>query len=164
MIVGTLLIPLSALAALWLTGPDDTEAAESTTTTTTMTSVVAETTPDTTDTSITRADLETACGPEGEQLVALEEDGTISDVQQAALDALRDLCEQQGLSLPAKPADEPIVQTVVIPASPPTTSLATRTAPTYGDHDEYEDDDREDDHEDDDREDDHEDDDREDDD
>lgn len=149
MIIGTLLIPLSALAALWLTGPDDGDGAEATATTSSTTTAPAllDTTPELIETGVTRADLETACGPEGRQLVSLEEAGTISGVQQAALDALRDLCEQQGLSLPAKPAGEPIVQTVIVPATPVTTTVAATTTPTFDDHDDYEDDDRyEDDH------------------
>ncbi len=158
MIVGTLLVPLSAVAALWLTDPTpEAEASVPSTTTepSTTTSTVAAT-----EVTVTGPDLEAACGPDGMELVDLEERGTITDVQQAALDALRDLCEQEGMPLPAKPESEPIVQTVIVPApaSTPTTSATTTT--TYDDHDddgyeyddEYEDDDyeeheREDEHE-----------------
>lgn len=142
MIVGTVLVPVSAFAALWLIEPDDTGAEESAATTTTSAPIVLDASPNTTVVGVTRADLQTACGPEGMQLVSLEEQGTISDVQQAALDALRDLCEQQGLALPAKPASEPIVKTVVVPAPSTVTTAPATTSATYDDdHDEYEDDD-----------------------
>lgn len=157
-IVGTLLVPLSALAAIWLTGSDVSDEDSAATTTTFAPAVTAPSTPAETVSSVTQEDLQTACGPEGMQLVALEEQGTISDVQQAALDALRDLCEQQGLALPAKPASEPIVQTVVVPATSPPTTASPATSSTYDDdhdeyeddHDEYEDDDEHEDHDDDD--------------
>jgi hypothetical protein len=138
MIVGTVLVPMSALAAIWLTGSGDGGEESAATTTTAVPVTTVSTAPETTTAGVTRADLQTACGPEGMQLVSLEEQGTISDVQQAALDALRDLCDQQGIPLPAKPAGEPIVQTVVVPAPSTNTTVAATTATTYDD-DEYED-------------------------
>lgn len=147
MIVGTVLIPLSAMAAIWLTGPAD--SGEEAAVTTTSIVRVATVPPEATAGRVTQADLQTACGPEGMQLASLEEQGTISDVQQAALDALRDLCDQHGIPLPAKPVSEPIVQTVVVPAASTPTTVAATTATTNdddhheyedGDHDEYEDD------------------------
>ncbi|MGD2061262.1 MAG: hypothetical protein PVF87_10385 [Acidimicrobiia bacterium] len=133
MIVGTLLVPLSAVAALWLTDPTpEAEAAVPSTTTqpSTTTSTVAATV-----VTVGGPDLRAACGPDGMELVGLEDQGTISDVQQAALDALRELCEQQGMPLPAKPASEPIVQTVVVPAPAVTPSTSSSTTTTYDDHD-----------------------------
>jgi hypothetical protein len=144
MIVGTVLIPLSALAAIWLTGPDDNGEESAATTTTVAPAISVPSTLVTTTGGVTQADLETACGPEGMQLVALEEQGSTSDVQQAALDALRALCDQQGIPLPAKPVSEPIVQTVVVPAASTPTTVAATTATTYDDdHDEYDDDEHE---------------------
>lgn len=112
MIVGTLLVPLSAVLAVWLTGANDPAGAE---TTASVPPTTLATTPQTTAARITEADIEAACGPDGMQLVTLEAKGTITDVQQAALDALRELCDQRGLSLPDKPAGEPIVRTIVVP-------------------------------------------------
>jgi hypothetical protein len=51
------------------------------------------------------ADIGIACGEEGMQLLTAEADGSITDVQQAALDALRDICEAEGRALPASPVD-----------------------------------------------------------
>lgn len=128
-IIGTLLVPVSAAAAFWLTDPgsgDDSATAATERTTTTV--VSPETTHATTvalsEDALRRGDLEQACGPAGMKLVALEEDGSITDVQQAALDALRDICEQEELPLPGRSQPEPIVQTVVVTEtapSPPTT-------------------------------------------
>lgn len=134
MIVGTLLVPVSAVLAVWLTGANDPAEAETTASasTTTLPTVPVTTTSD----GVTDADIEAACGPDGMQLVDLEAEGTITDVQQAALDALRELCDQRGLSLPDKPAGEPIIRTVVIPDPP---AVASAPAPATSD-DQYEDD------------------------
>lgn len=156
MIVGLLVVPLGAAAAMWLADPGASAQAVETATSEPGTDVAAV--PTTTVAQSVPSDLDVACGAEGMQLVTLEKEGTINDVQQAALDALRDLCEQQGLPLPAAPEPEPIVQTVVLPAAS-TASTPPATTVTTVDDDDWDDDD-EDDHEDDD-EDDHEDDDEE---
>jgi hypothetical protein len=116
-IVGTLLVPLTALAAIWVTDPG--RRAEATSAPTTSPAPAWTGTTQTSDASsidIT-ADLQAACGPEGLQLVSLEESGTITDVQQAALDALREVCADQGIPLPESPPADVVVQTVVIPAT-----------------------------------------------
>lgn len=86
-------------------------------------------------------DLADACGQDGLELVQLEQDKAISDVQQAALDALRLLCEEKGMPLPGPAAPPPIVTTKVIevatPASP-TTSMVESDA-QYEDHEDHED-------------------------
>jgi hypothetical protein len=75
------------------------------------------------------------------ELVSLEESASISDVQQAALDALREVCEQQGIPLPARPVADAIVQTVIVPAEAAASQAPGSTPTTLdGDH-EYEDDD-----------------------
>jgi hypothetical protein len=61
------------------------------------------------------------------QLVALEQGGTISAVQQAALDALRGICDQEGLPLPGKPAPDPFTETVVVASDSPPPAAATRS-------------------------------------
>lgn len=150
-LVGTLLVPLTALAAIWLTDPDRGE--EPSIPTTNAIPATTATTQSTSDATIDiTADLQAACGPEGMQLVSLEESQAITDVQQAALDALRGVCEQQGIPLPSKPAPEPIVQTVVLPATATAGPVPNSTPTTFHDDDEYEDEDEhedEDDHEDD---------------
>lgn len=140
-IVGTLLVPLTALAAIWLTDPD--QGTEDTSAPSTAASVATATTqPTTAATNAIAADLSTACGPEGMQLVSVEESESITDVQQAALDALREVCEQQGIPLPPKPAAKPMVQTVVVPATT-AASPSPGSAPTTLDDDDHDDDDEE---------------------
>lgn len=147
-IVGTLLVPLTALAAIWLTGPDGgAEPATDTTTPISATTVTTQTA-GTAPVDIT-AEIEAACGPEGKQLVSLEESGAITDIQQAALDALRGVCEQQGMPLPPKPAVDPVVETVLVPAEASAGSVPDSTTTTFHDEDEYEDE-YEDEHDDDD--------------
>jgi hypothetical protein len=71
---------------------------------------------------VSAADLKRACGEDGLGLVAAEADGSISPLEQAALDALRPICETEGLALPQPLAPEPvvIVETVLTPAPPAT--------------------------------------------
>lgn len=153
-ILGTLLVPLSAVAAMVLTDPSDPapqSAPELTSTTqaATTSSAASEVAFDVP--VATQADLEMACGPAGMELVAFEVDGTITEIQQAALDALRAICEQEGTPLPGKPQPSPIVETVVVSSgtAPETTAPSVQNVddPTAYEH---EDDERE--HEDDERE------------
>ena len=62
-------------------------------------------------------DLEVACTVEGADLVAGEVAGRLNDLQQAALDALRPICESARLSLAAAPAAAIAAAATV--ASPP---------------------------------------------
>ena len=81
--------------------------------------VVAETTPSTMaaeSAAISAEDLVRACGVEGHYLVDLEAVGAIDEIQQAALNALRPICEDAGLALPPAPVveGETIVETVTV--------------------------------------------------
>jgi hypothetical protein len=129
--IGTLLVPLSAVAAIWLTGPDEpADAAVVATTTTTSTTVA----------SIDSAarDIQSACGPEGLELVFLESDNSITDVQQAALDSLREICDQVGRPLPPAPTPDPITKTVIVDGGSPSTATPSTTAPALADdHDDH---------------------------
>jgi hypothetical protein len=142
MILGTLLVPVSAIAAIWLSDPGQVAEAETPTTTTTTVATTSQPAPAFNNVGATEADLRAACGYVGMTLVDAERNGTISDVQQAALDALRDICDEQGLSLPPPPTPETVVKTVVVPddssdsATTTTTSPSTAPAPTVDD--EYE--------------------------
>ena len=68
----------------------------------------------------TGADLETACGVAGLAMVAAETAGTISQLQQAALDALRGICAEQGMPLPAPAALQPVATEPAPPSPAPT--------------------------------------------
>jgi len=123
MVLGLLLVPLSAYAASVLIGdrpqteleaPAPASAPASLSTPVTATDFAIQT--------ATAADLAAACGETGMGLVAAETEGSISDVQQAALDALREICAEQGMPLPGKPAPEPLTQTVVLADSQPASS------------------------------------------
>ncbi len=130
-VMGTLLVPLSAVAAIWLTGPGEPADAATPTTTTAPVATSASSV----DTSA--QDLAAACGQDGMQLVSLEAAGKITDVQQAALDALRDICDQQGTPLPPAPETSQVVERVVVqgrapttPATPPASTTTTSTTPS----------------------------------
>jgi hypothetical protein len=133
--LGTLLIPLTAFAASVLVG--DGVAADPVTT---VSSTIVATEVVTGSEMATAADLVAACGQSGLDLVAGEANGSLTGLQQAALDALRGICAQEGLPLPGKPVPEPIVETIVNASPAP---LATQ--PSFEDESEFEDHDSEDD-------------------
>ena len=119
MVLGLLLVPLSAYAASVLIGDRPQSELEAPAPASLSTPVTA------TDFAIqtaTAADLAAACGETGMGMVGAETEGSISDIQQAALDALREICAEQGMPLPGKPAPEPLTQTVVLADSQPASS------------------------------------------
>ncbi|MDF1595573.1 MAG: hypothetical protein P1T08_05695 [Acidimicrobiia bacterium] len=71
--------------------------------------------------------LAAACGSDGMALVDKETDGSIDAIEQAALDALRPICDEAGLTLPDAAEVAPVVQKVVVveqaPAPAPATSV-----------------------------------------
>lgn len=69
----------------------------------------------------TAADLELACTTEGAGLVAREAAGMLSDLQQAALDALRPICEAEGFPLATTPAAGEIPSAAAV--APTTTTV-----------------------------------------
>jgi hypothetical protein len=90
------------------------------------------------------ADLAAACGADGMHLVSLESEQLITQVQQAALDALRQLCAESGMALPAPPAPPPIVQTVTkTTETPEVDDTDEADDDSHEDDDEYEDEDSE---------------------
>ncbi len=131
LIAGVLLVPVSALAAVALAGGTDTPAEDTTTTTVVaaVSTTVAETTTTTTTVAIpalsTADDLAAACGPEGLQLVDKEAAEAITPLEQAALDALRAICDSEGMPLPGPPAPPPVVKTVTKSVPPATTTTVT---------------------------------------
>jgi glucose/arabinose dehydrogenase len=133
---GLLLIPLSATAGFAVINGIATQPDEAETNLPVETSASAATTP-TAQVVVepvvaTPYDMALACGPDGATLVVAETDGTISEVQQAALDALRQICAEAGLPLPDPAAPPPVVQTVEAGASSATT---TRQRATHEDDD-----------------------------
>jgi len=116
LLMGLLLVPLSAVAAFALvagqtTEPTPTLAAVETTTTTAAEVVETVVVPTTADPA---TDLAAACGDDGWALVAAEAHGTITDLEQAALDALRPICAEAGMELAGPPAPPPVVRTVAV--------------------------------------------------
>lgn len=135
LILGLLLIPLSAVAAMALVDRGTPEVDESAPASADQ--VSAATTPVAATTgaeSYTDADLAAACGADGWALVEKESGGMITGLEQAALDALRAICENAGMPLAGPPAPAPIVRTVRVttpaPAAPPVASAPVDDAET----------------------------------
>jgi hypothetical protein len=109
---GVLAIPALALASTAVFGPTGTEAeAAGATTETGVATVTAAPAATTTTVTATAGDLRRACGRDGRALVEAEAAGTIDAVEQAALDALRPICADEGTPLAEPPAPEPVVVT-----------------------------------------------------
>ena len=96
LILGIIALPGAAIA---LSGSSDDSSTSSEVTITAPTAQVAL--PETTTTT---ADIDSACGPAAKQLTDAEADGSITPLQQAALDALRPICDAEG-----RPVAEPPV-------------------------------------------------------
>jgi len=90
------------------------------------------------------ADLQHACMDDGPALAAKETDGTITPLEQAALDALRPICADTENPLPASPLTDQPAQIVTI-----VETVSAAPAPAHETEDESEHrEDHEDDHED----------------
>lgn len=157
-LIGLLLVPLSAVAAFALWGSQVSEAettgveVNAAKLAQVQTAVVrhAEPVAATTTTIDPEKDLRKACGKDGKKLVKAEANETITDLEQAALDALRPICAEADMELPGPPAPPPVVRTVTVSNDNGTTSTSVGPDDGYDDHDDDYDDDYDDDHEDDD--------------
>ncbi len=123
-ILGTLLVPISAVGAVVLTGHAEevsSEAASSTTAAVdgTVAQVVYS------DVQASADDLAYACGEGGLWVVDAERSGNITELQQSALDALRGICDAQGMPLPGKDPGPPIIETQTIAVQAPSSSTST---------------------------------------
>ncbi|MBA2337825.1 MAG: hypothetical protein H0V96_08735 [Acidimicrobiia bacterium] len=136
LIGGVLVIPALALASSTILGTNTIEAEATAATVAPAAVEVPATT--TTAVTATAGDIRRACGRDGATLVAAESDGSITDIQQAALDALRPICKREGRPLAGPPTPEPVVVT----ASP---LVAGAAASFEGDDDHHDDDSRDDD-------------------
>ncbi len=144
LILGLLLIPLSAVAAAAVISNDGDSGADAvepvvvvaevpdTTVTTTLPDPV-ETVIVTEAPTFTREDLETACGDQGWELVEQEVEGTISELEQAALDSLRQICADEGLDLPGPPAPPAVIRTVSVVDPSDSATTTTVTSATMAD-------------------------------
>lgn len=130
-ILGMALIPLSAIGAVLLTGQGGEAAAQTTGDT------IADNPPAVTQIAYSGVeasadDLAYACGKGGKKLVKAEDAGTITDLQQSALDALREICDSQGTPLPGKEAPPPIVETRFVTVEATTGPATTQTTSDQG--------------------------------
>lgn len=135
LIVGMLLVPVSAVAAVALVNPDASAESEEVATEVAPVTAVAESVTTSTLADVvvpeiaSADDLALACGEQGLALVTKEADATISALEQAALDSLRAICLAEGLELPGPPAPDAIVETVtVVAARPPASDTDSESA------------------------------------
>jgi len=137
LVIGLISGPALALGVTHIFGADPAVAAPATAVAAPSTTAALAAT---TTTVSPEADLAAACGAEGAALVAAEDAGTLSDLQQAALDALRPICATAGFNLDGASSPDPVL--VSAPASTTTPPAVTSTVPGsaqgYGDG-EYED-------------------------
>ena len=143
LVIGAITVPAIALVAVALSAPPE----EQPTTTYQAPVVVAApagvrtaATPPSVASNATGRDYRLACGRDGRALIKRQQAGSASQVEEAALAALRPICEAQGKPLPAEPAPEVIIETI---ATPP--AAAVPAAPAGDTAEEDSDDDRDDD-------------------
>jgi hypothetical protein len=116
MAVGTLLVPLSALAAIALSnGADAPSGVETTTTSQPAGELVPR----------LDSDVQAACGESGLDLVTKEQAGSITEFQQSALDALRPICSDAGLPLPAGSTTTTPARAIEVSSAPSPTTVTT---------------------------------------
>ena len=140
LLIGALLVPLAAIASVVIVEPGEPTAVEASPEPTTTTVALGATAAPSLG-----EDLAVACGPAGQDLVARDRDGTATQLQRAALDALRPICDAVGMPLPAvgDNVDAASIQ------SPTVVPVSSAEAPSMaGGERDYEDDDDEDEHED----------------
>lgn len=107
------------------------------------TTTVPEPPPEDTE-ALAVADVEQACGPAGQDLVDRESRSELSDLEQAALDALRAVCETEGLALPGPPAPAPVIRTVTVDQAPANVvASVSSSSVSSADHEDDEDEDHE---------------------
>ena len=149
-VAGLLIVPVTAIAALAIVGtvarpPGAQAAAEVAASTTSVPTLASGATTSTTpvadeaDPSDEEALIE-ACTTDVAGLLAKERGGAITDVESAALDALREICAARGLPISGPPAPAPIVTVVEsrpVSAAPASSDSAT----VHDDHDEDHDED-----------------------
>ncbi len=132
LVIGLVSAPALALVASGLLGG---QAVADEPVTTTAAATAPATIPPATTTTAPPADLEAACTVEGWALAAGEAAGRLSDLQQAALDALRPICEAESFPLKAAPAAQ-----AAAPAAPVAAAAAPAAQYDDGDQGEYDDD------------------------
>jgi hypothetical protein len=132
-VIGSLLVPFSALASVVLIEAAQSDAATGATFGTTV-----ATQPAPIASPFHESDLRAACGVDGMALVDLETSGGASDVQQAALDALRPICGSAGMPLPEGPVPTSAPEAAVIEVSG---TALTQAADDHWDDDDHEGDD-----------------------
>ncbi|MDH3308733.1 MAG: hypothetical protein OEO77_14620 [Acidimicrobiia bacterium] len=144
-VLGLLALPLAAVAATALVSANR-QAVDSPVVTVPVTNVrtlpgvtpVIDTSPATQPID-SAVDLERACGEAGLQLVDRESRNELSELEAAALTALRVVCESEGMPLPGPPVPEPVVRTVTVEQVTSTVAAAPSVSSRGDDHDERED-------------------------
>lgn len=132
--LGILAVPLAAAASMFLVSPSIEEPAALAEAPVAAEAAVASA-PD------LAQDLLVACGPIASEMIELEKAGSLTQLQSAALDALRPICSQEGLPLPDA-AGSQTVQAVLTRSGP----VASGPAAGGSDDDWDNDDDWDDDH------------------
>lgn len=144
LLIGALLVPLSAVASVLIVDPGQSAAVEASPEPATTTVATGAT-----GAPSLGEDLAVACGSAGHDLVAHARDGVATQIQRAALDALRPICDAVGMPLPAVGGNVDAASihtpTVVPVSSVEAPAMASGGSPQEeDDHDEHEDDEYED--------------------
>lgn len=122
-IAGVVLIPAAAIASVFLIGNAPPEEPVAAVVDSTIPAVVVQAEVPT-QPLLSDLDIWTACVPDAAALIEKETAGTITPVEDAALDALREICAEEGMPLDGPPAPPPISRTVYVNGPAPVASAA----------------------------------------
>ncbi len=108
-LIGALLVPATAIAAVAIVGattraPSAQAASDDVGSTTTSEAVPSS--------NLDDDSIAEACTDGAEKLLEKEAHGDLSELETAALDALRGVCDEAGMAIAGPPAADPIIQTV----------------------------------------------------
>lgn len=123
-IAGVVLIPAAAIASVFLIGNAPPKEPVAAVVDSTIPAVVVETEVVPQQSFLSDLDIWTACVPDAAALIEKETAGTITPVEDAALDALREICAVEGMPLDGPPAPPPISRTVYVNGPAPVAAAA----------------------------------------
>ena len=145
MLIGALAIPLLALAANGLIEGNGSEDQTEASVTAAPLLFLSEPIEKVIDAAAPDEDhVAAACGPDGQVLIERELDGSIDPIEQAALDALRPICDEAGLAIPDAPTPAPVVQQVVVVEQITPASVSAPSSDDSAGHEKEDDGERED--------------------
>lgn len=130
LLAGLILLPVSAVVAVALTGILTSPPAPGLPDAGGVTAAASPALPAPPQANLSETDVWQACVPDAAALIVKETDGSITAIEDAALDALRSVCAQEGIPVEGPAAPAPVTETVVVPSSQGAVAATAALAPS----------------------------------